>query len=145
MKSFWGPFLFGIGIIGMLDGIILHQLLQWHSIYMHTNREGQIFSDGLFHLFITVIIFIAGFLLWQDHSAGRKGSLFTFWGSFLIGAGGFNLVEGIVNHHLLRIHHVRPYSPYSVMYDLSFDGIAILMLGIGWFLYKKGKRPAQSS
>ena len=32
-KLFLGAFLLGIGLIGMLDGIIFHQILQWHSIY----------------------------------------------------------------------------------------------------------------
>ncbi|MED4304890.1 DUF2243 domain-containing protein [Bacillus licheniformis] len=43
-KAFWGPFLFGVGIIAMIDGIIFHQLLQWHSVYMDTDRSHQIMS-----------------------------------------------------------------------------------------------------
>lgn len=53
-----GSFLFGVGVIEMLDGIVFHQLLQWHSVYMPTGGPYQIVSDGLFHLFVTIIIFI---------------------------------------------------------------------------------------
>lgn len=58
-----GAFLFGVGMIGMLDGIVFHQILQWHSVNMHTDRFHQILSDGLFHIFATFIIFIAGIML----------------------------------------------------------------------------------
>ncbi|WP_269799203.1 DUF2243 domain-containing protein [Bacillus xiapuensis] len=63
-----GSFLLGIGLIGMLDGIIFHQILQWHSIYMHTNRFNQIVSDGLFHLLVTIVIFLGRSCFMENQS-----------------------------------------------------------------------------
>lgn len=133
-KNFFGPFFFGIGIIGMLDGIIFHQLLQWHSIYMHTDRYHQVASDGWFHLFATATIFLAGILLWKAEH--HKANSSYFWGSFLLGAGIFNFIEGIVNHHLLEIHHVKP-GKYELTADLLFDASGLMLILIGWLLLKK--------
>lgn len=133
-KKFLGPFLFGIGIIGMLDGIIFHQLLQWHSVFMFTDRFHQIMSDGWFHLFVTIIIFIAGLILWKANPI-ELNPLY-FWGNFLLGAGIFNFVEGIINHHILQIHHVKP-GNFQLLYDLMFDLSGLLLIMLGWILIKK--------
>ncbi|MFC3885404.1 DUF2243 domain-containing protein [Bacillus songklensis] len=135
-RTFWGAFLFGVGIIGMLDGIILHQILQWHSVYMPTDRHNQIVSDGLFHLFVTVVIFISGILLWRNDPAEKMHQPGKFWGAFLLGAGSFNFLEGIIDHHLLRIHHVRP-GPDQLLYDLLFDASGLLLIVVGWLLYRR--------
>lgn len=128
-----GAFLFGVGIIGMLDGIVFHQILQWHSVNMHTDRFHQIMSDGVFHLFVTLIIFVSGILLWKGNPKEPSN---RFWGSFLLGAGAFNLIEGIVNHHLLQAHHVKP-GPNQFLYDISYDIFALLLLTIGWILLRR--------
>lgn len=133
--TFLGSFLFGVGIIGMLDGIIFHQLLQWHSTYIRTNRFNQIISDGIFHLSVTVVIFVAAILLWKSDPNVKKEK---FWGGFFLGAGWFNFLEGIINHHFLKIHHVKP-GTYQLMYDLAYDTVGIVLIIIGWFMYKKGK------
>lgn len=137
LKKFLGPFLFGIGIVGMLDGVIFHQLLQWHSVYMYTDRFHQVVSDGWFHGLVTVIIFIAGILLWKIDPDEVKSSY--FWGSFILGAGVFNFVEGIVNHHILQIHHVKP-GRYQLMADLLFDAVGLLLIIIGWMFLRKSKQ-----
>ncbi|WP_228728178.1 DUF2243 domain-containing protein [Brevibacillus composti] len=132
-KTVLGAFFFGIGMIGMLDGIVFHQILKWHSVHMHTDHFHQIMSDGYFHLLVTVIIFVAGILLWRG-DAHEPSS--RFWGSFLLGAGTFHLVEGIINHHLLQIHHVKP-GPAQVGYDLAYDAFALLLIAAGWLLYRR--------
>lgn len=140
-KTLIGAFLFGIGMIGMLDGIIFHQILQWHSVNMHADRFHQIMSDGFFHLFVTGIIFISGILLWRGNSIGTSK---YFWGSFFLGAGTFNLIEGIVNHHLLQIHHVKP-GPEQLLYDVFYDGFALVLIIIGWLLVRRVKTNVPSS
>ena len=139
-STFWGAFLLGVGTIGMLDGIIFHQILQWHSVYMHTDRFHQIVSDGYFHLFVTIIIFWGALLLWRsdpDHPTSNKR---TFAGGVLFGAGLFNFLEGIINHHILQIHHVKP-GPEQFTYDLAFDLSGLLLILIGWGL----KRSAENT
>lgn len=42
-----------------------------------------------------------------------------------MGAGVFNLAEGLIDHHILQIHHVRFGSPNEHVYDIAFDIVAI--------------------
>ncbi|HSJ55754.1 MAG TPA: DUF2243 domain-containing protein [Anaerolineae bacterium] len=51
------------------------------------------------------------------NAAYRRGaipSLARFGGQLLLGWGLFNLVEGVVDHHLLAIHYVRQVPNYMV-------------------------------
>ncbi|MBY0055075.1 DUF2243 domain-containing protein [Brevibacillus agri] len=48
-------------------------------------------------------------MVWVTRSANLKRGILQdspFWGSFLLGGGTFNLVEGIINHHILQLHHL---------------------------------------
>lgn len=133
-----GSFILGFGFLGALDGIIFHQLLQWHSVIMEATRTEQIVSDGLFHLAVTIALVIGGVLLWlggnpTDHSKGVR----MLVGGFLIGGGTFNFVEGIINHHLLQIHRVKPGDPNALMYDLAFLASGIILILIGYYVRRK--------
>ncbi|MCZ8522283.1 MULTISPECIES: DUF2243 domain-containing protein [Paenibacillus] len=152
MNGFWhdlrhhptllGSFLLGIGAVGMLDGIVFHQLLQWHSVYMHTDREHQIISDGLFHLAVTAVIIWGAVVLWNSDPTEEPGRKRLFASGLFSGAGLFNFVEGIVNHHLLQIHHVRP-GALQTVYDLGYDASGIAMLFIGLALYRSSRQQAR--
>ena len=75
--------LLGIGLGGFFDGIVLHQLLQWHhmvssvSFFAPTTLPGlrtNTFADGLFHA-VTYLATIAGIaLLWRAVRSGQSGS-----------------------------------------------------------------------
>jgi uncharacterized membrane protein len=132
-----GSFVLGFGFLGALDGIIFHQLLQWHSVYMATDRPGQIVSDGLFHFAVTITLVIGGILLWVagNPTAHNRGiRLLVGW--FLIGGGIFNLTEGIINHHILQIHRVKPADPNPLLYDLAFLGSGVVLIVIGYLIKK---------
>lgn len=130
-----GSFIFGFGFLGALDGIIFHQLLQWHSVYMATDRPGQIISDGLFHLAVTITLVLGGLLLWfAGNPSNLSKGIRLLVGWFLIGGGAFNLIEGIINHHLLQIHRVKPGDPNALAYDLAFLALGLILLLIGYFL-----------
>ena len=80
-------------------------------------------------------------LLWS--AGGRRDvpwSGKTFLGSLIIGWGLFNLIEGIIDHQLLGIHHVYEYTDNKLPWDLAFLGIGgILMLIIGYMVMKSGQ------
>ena len=135
-----GTFL-GIGLGGFFDGIVFHQVLQWHHMVsshpdpaIATDLPINVFFDGLFHL-LTYLFTIAGVgLLWRARNqtsaptAGRP-----LFGSILMGWGSFNLVEGLVNHHLLGIHHVWPAGPGpALLWDLAYLGLGVLFLVGGY-------------
>ncbi|MBU8906473.1 DUF2243 domain-containing protein [Desertibacillus haloalkaliphilus] len=135
-----GSFLLGFGFLGAMDGIIFHQLLQWHSVIMDTDRAGQIISDGIFHFATTVTLVVGGILLWlAGNPADLSRGVRLVIGGFLIGGGIFNLVEGIINHHILQIHRVRPAADHPLVYDLAFLASGAILLIVGIIIRRKGK------
>lgn len=134
-----GSFVMGFGFLGALDGIIFHQLLQWHSVFMAADRPGQIMSDGLFHLAVTITLVLGGILLWTaGNPADLSKGVRILVGGFLIGGGTFNLIEGIINHHILQIHRVKPGDPNALVFDLAFLALGAILVIVG-LLIKRSK------
>src|SRR3954447_25102168 len=103
--------LLGIGMGGFVDGILFHQILQLHNMLSATrppttlvNAEINMVWDGLFHA-LTWIMTAAGIaLLWRAmQSPTRLPSTRTLVGSVSLGWGLFNLVEGILDHHVFGL------------------------------------------
>ena len=142
-------FTIGVAVTGFFDGVFLHQLLQWHHMIcierhcVFTTVESlkqATFTDGVFHAVMWLVLVIGIAMLTR---AVARGALFTqsrFWGSLLFGAGVFNVVEGIVDHHILEIHHVR-FGPGQTILDVSFL-IASAAIGvIGFVLMRRRATP----
>lgn len=58
-------------------------------------------------------------------------------GGILVGWGVFNLVEGLVDHHLLAIHHVRA-GPNQLWWNLAFLALGAVLVAGGWLLQRSG-------
>ncbi len=125
--------LFGLGLGGFFDGIVLHQLLQW--------QEFNTLWDGIFHS-ATYLFLVAGLVvLWR--TAKRRH---LFWstkllaGSIFVGFGAFNIIEGIINYHILGFHHVneRVDRSYCIYLEIAFL-VCIAMFLAGWILLKQWK------
>lgn len=137
--------LLGVGLGGFFDGIVFHQILQWHHMasshadpVVATDLEVNVFLDGLFHA-ATWLFTVAGVALlwraWRRPAVPRSGR--TLLGSTILGWGLFNLLEGLVNHHLLGIHHVWPAGPGSVLlWDVAFLVWGILFVGGGYAIVR---------
>lgn len=133
----------GIGFSGFFDGIVLHQILQWHHMLSEvkplitiSNIDLNMVWDGLFHVFDFVMTATGVILLWR--AGGRDDvawSANTFFGSILIGAGLFDVVEGIIDHQILGIHHVKP-GPNQLAWDLGFLAFGGCLIAIGWIIKK---------
>jgi uncharacterized membrane protein len=136
--------LLGLGLGGFFDGIVFHQLFQWHHLvsadYPPTsvaNLELNTLMDGLFHVLAYAFTLAGLWLLWRvNRPPNRRPSTSAFAGAMLMGWGIFNLVEGIVDHHLLGIHHVRP-GPNQLAWDLGFLVWGAVMLAGGWWLFAR--------
>lgn len=147
--------LFGLGLGGFFDGIVLHQLLQWHHMlssagYPPTtvhNLQVDTFWDGVFHALTYVFVVIGLVLLWRAaHRTHIWWSGKMLIGTLLIGFGLFNVVEGIINHHVLQIHHVNETVPPAqwVYWDGGFLLWGAAMLAGGWALLRSGRRETTS-
>ena len=131
----------GLGLGGFFDGIVLHQILQWHHMLSSirplttvSNIDLNMVWDGLFHAFDWIMTVIGVVLLFR--AGGRDDvpwSSNIYFGSIFIGAGLFNLVEGVIDHQILGIHHVKPGSN-QLAWDLGFLGIGVLLVVVGWIM-----------
>ena len=142
--------LLGIGFGGFVDGVVLHQILQAHNMlsgkYPPTtlvNVEINMFWDGLFHGFCWMTAALGLALLW---SAGRRSdvpwSTRTFVGSLILGFGLLNLVEGVIDHHVLKIHNVVQRLGES-MWDYLFLGVGgVGLILLGWAIIRSGRGEA---
>jgi uncharacterized membrane protein len=134
--------LLGIGIGGALDGIVLHQLLQWHHLLTSTGDhpastvaglEANTVADGAFHLVAIAFVIGGVAMLWSRTRRPLDVTWRSIVGYAVFGWGLFNLVEGLIDHHLLELHHVREVAD-PLPYDLAFLTFgAALALG-GWLL-----------
>jgi len=128
----------GIGVVGTLDEAVLHQLLQWHSFYVHTTTYWRIVSDGIFHLITSGLLLTGALLLWARREQLRtrdEGRVLA--AGILLGMGGFNLYDGIIQHKILQLHPVRENVTNILLYDVVFNGLAIVLLLAGWWLWRR--------
>jgi uncharacterized membrane protein len=128
----------GIGLGGFVDGILFHQLLQFHSmlsaLYPPTtvlNIKYSMVWDGVFHAITWITTMLGVILLWRAAEyASQPWSGRTLVGASLIGWGLFNLVEGIVDHFVLQIHHVVERQGLSI-WDWVFAASGLLLILAG--------------
>ncbi|HWL37484.1 MAG TPA: DUF2243 domain-containing protein [Frankiaceae bacterium] len=132
--------LLGVGLGGFVDGIVLHQVLQWHHLLTDTSVtsiEKNTLANGLFHAATWVCVLAGVVLLWRSE---RRAPGRYLAGLLLAGWGAFNLVEGVVDHHLLTIHHVRDDVANPLPWDLGFLALSAVLLGVGWALARRSGR-----
>lgn len=139
--------LLGLGSGGLFDGILLHQILQWHHMLSSVRpattvaqMELNMVWDGLFDAATWILTLLGVIWLWR---AGKRDdvpwSSNTFFGSLLLGAGIFNVVEGLIDHQILGIHHVKS-GPNELAWDISFLALGAIVAIAGWILVHKGKQ-----
>jgi uncharacterized membrane protein len=137
----------GIGMGGFIDGIVLHQILQWHEMLSnkiptneYVGKSINMFWDGIFHFFCLIVVLVGIILMWKllfRKDINHSGRLLT--GGLLLGWGLFNIIEGLIDHHLLKLHNVVELSPNHDTGNYIFLGISILMIFLGYWLFHKEK------
>jgi len=137
----------GIGIGGFLDGILFHQILQWHGMLTNkipaTNlidKSVNMVWDGVFHLFTLCIVMTGIILLWKlykRNDVNTSGNLLS--GGIIAGWGLFNIVEGIINHHLIKLHNVREATIDPDIWNYGFLLSSLIILVVGLYIIKKHK------
>ena len=146
----------GVGLGGFVDGILLHQLLQWHHMLTSTNTDNigvtyyspdtvsglemNTVWDGIFHTVCWLAVLTGLAILYSRITRNRRRMWASrvLWGWILAGWGLFNLGEGILDHHILGIHHVHG-GPYQLWWDLGFLVLGALLLVGGYLLQRSGQ------
>jgi uncharacterized membrane protein len=131
----------GVGLGAFLDGIVLHQLLQWHNMLSSVivprdlvSAKVNMFWDGLFHAFAWLATALGVALLFRAHrAAAAEHSGRVLVAGLLAGWGAFNALEGAIDHQLLGIHHVRP-GEHQLTWDLGFIAFGLVLIGVARLL-----------
>ena len=127
----------GFGLGAFADGIVLHQVLQWHHLVVEyrdaddlAGLEANTFWDGVFHVAAWLVV-VAG-LLWllAERSNPSALGLRRAIGHLLIGWGAFHVVDQVVFHLLLQAHHIRMVEDYQ-LYDWGYTAIGVVLIGLG--------------
>ena len=135
-RLMWAGGLIGFSLGGFLDGILLHQVLQWHHLFslvpgaMWRDIRNQILMDGWFHVAHYIIACIGLALLWSVRDvAGRSDRRLI--AVALLGFGLWQVVDAVVFHWVLEIHRIRLDTAYPLAYDIGwlvvFGGPALLL------------------
>lgn len=135
--------LLGFALGGFFDGILLHQILQWHHLLSLVpgvdGLAGQVLWDGLFH----ALMYLLGALgLWGLWRAERRGGTLPgrpLAAGLLIGFGLWHVVDSVVSHWVLGLHRIRVDADNPLAWDLSWLVVfGIIPIGLGWLLDRGG-------
>ena len=148
----------GVGLGGFIDGILLHQILQWHHMLSSvqdpstvTGLHANTVADGLFHAGSLLATVLGMVLVWRGATrrpvsrsgvtldGGARWSTRGIAGLGLMGWGGFNVADQVVNHWLLGLHHTREVEDWLV-YDLVFAALGVAMLLAGFYLLRDARQ-----
>ncbi|MFY1687799.1 DUF2243 domain-containing protein [Plantactinospora sp. WMMB782] len=146
----------GVGLGGFVDGILLHQILQWHHMLSSTDTDNvgvryydpktvpglemNTVWDGLFHAVCWLAVLVGLAILYSRVTRHRRRvwTSRVLWGWILVGWGLFNLVEGILDHHILGVHHVYA-GAHQLWWDIAFLVLGALLVAAGWLLQRGGR------
>lgn len=149
MKWFTAGVILGMGLGGFVDGIVLHQILQWHNMGSavlppHTMEamSRNMVWDGQFHLVMWLVTVVGVFILRSETHTRFQQPTLAFVGQLVLGWGLFNLVEGVLDHHLLGLHHVRDLPVHLPIYDwlfLAVGGVGFIAIGAMLIVATRGR------
>lgn len=128
-----GGLLVGIGVGALLDGFVLHQLLQWHHLWSARTTtatldglERNTLADGVFDVFFLLVLLTGAAML-----AGRRADPRLTVGLVLGGWGVFHVIDQLVFHLALGAHHIREGVEDPRLYDWGFFAIGLALIAAG--------------
>ncbi|AWK87337.1 DUF2243 domain-containing protein [Azospirillum thermophilum] len=136
----WAGGWLGFALGGFFDGILLHQILQWHHLLSalegprFADLRVQVLADGLFHALMYVIALAGLWLLWRSRATlAAQGAGRAVTAGALLGFGLWHVVDAVLSHWLLGIHRVRMDSEVPLLWDLlwvAVFGVGAMALGL---------------
>jgi uncharacterized membrane protein len=140
-RNLWSGILLGLGLVAFIDETVFHQILHWHHFYDKSTTEIGLVSDGLFHAF-SWFATIGSLFMFADLRRRNAVYLTRWWGGVLLGAGGFQLYDGIIQHKLMRLHQIR-YNVEIFPYDLTWIILSVAMVAAGVILLVRTRQGLQ--
>ncbi|WP_331232881.1 DUF2243 domain-containing protein [Natronorarus salvus] len=135
----WGGIV-GFGLGATVDVLVFHLIFQTHHLlsglidpYAIDGLRTNVMFDGLFTLGMLTLALVGAAMLWRLANGTREKLPSTYLvGSILVGAGVFNVFDGVVNHYLLGLHNVvhgtEAWNPHWLVVSVLLLGAGILVL-----------------
>lgn len=142
-RTKWSAVL-GFALGGFFDGILLHQILQWHHLLSLVpgvdSLRMQVVWDGYFHALMYALAALALWGLWRHRSGAGETSERGLLGMALIGFGAWHGVDAVASHWVLGIHRIRIDSAQPLLWDLGWLVLfGIVPALVGWRIWKRGR------
>lgn len=128
----------GFALGGFFDGILLHQILQWHHLLSGLPQAADdlrllVMTDGFFHLAMYAVAAFGLAWLWRARSGlDAPGAGSSMVASVMIGFGAWHVTDAVLSHWLLGIHRIRMESDVPLAWDILWlvvFGLIPIMLG----------------
>lgn len=127
--------LIGIGLMAAVDEIVFHQLLAWHHLVDGYSGAVALASDGALHS-AELLFLIAGLFMAKQLIETQRLARADFTAGLLLGAGGFQTFDGIVDHKILGLHQVR-YVDTIWPYDVAWIGAGLIVFCLGLYQLRR--------
>src|SRR4051794_8776730 len=141
-----GAAILGFAFGAFFDGILLHQVLEWHhflSLVPGKDLRTQILADGLFHLATYGVATLGLVLLWRKGNTRPSDRLVLAWA--VLGFSVWQFSDVVLVHWLVGIHRIRVGVPNPTLWDigwLAVFGMPSLVAGV-WLLRSQPGPPFQ--
>lgn len=141
----WAGIALGFALGGFFDGILLHQVLQWHHLLSGIEEARSdirflIMTDGLFHVLMYLIGALGLWLLWLSRRQfAASGADRLLLANALIGFGVWHIIDSVLSHWILGIHRIRMDVDNPLFWDLLwFVAFGLVPAAIGLMLRRGG-------
>lgn len=119
--------LLGFGFAGFFDGVLLHQILQWHHL-LSAWRDGpfadlrvQVLADGLFHTAMFVLALAGlGLLVRARGELGAAGAPSRLLAGFATGFAAWHVVDAVAVHWVFGLHRIRMEATVPLAWDIGW-------------------------
>jgi uncharacterized membrane protein len=144
----------GVGTGMFLDGIVFHQILQWHHLLSSvdeldaTTRDGLsdlVVADGWFHVASLAVLLAGVAAVWSIArlpTVAWPASMLA--ATVVMGIAGFDVADALVNHLLLNLHNLREDVGNQLAWDLGYLGVSLVVLAVAtaWLRAVSRRTPA---